>query len=537
MWHIAVTSALRRMMTPTALFALFLIFVACKTDTGWAAVSVNLPLQDEAYPLLEKLAGTHFTFRNAITLKPITRLAAAQFIAEAIRHRRDEWETIKSQEPFLDQTLQYLANRFKPELREIGAFYQPRKPRPFIWKPIEEATLDLIASYDPFIRYDPYGLSSQLPDMLSPDAALSNGEDIRLRLRAASWGTLWQHVAGYIEPAVVFRSNSDDGQSVDASLYKAYLKISYVNLDLTVGREILQWGPGFEDDILLSRYHTPLDLISLSTPLPFRLPGHLQSLGTWQVSVFAARLDTDFTPAPSLLSGLRATWQPASFVQFGYTSLVQDDGDDSDIAVQDLLSRLLWAESSNDDDHLQSQAAYDIVVSLPFFRRHRFINGIRLYWQYSPDEVKKNWRLFNGRNLIGGVIDGKRWDVRFEFTETRDQYAVWYTNTTYRSGTIFRPASLGEPIGMTVERYMGRAAYYLAPTTWFAADGRYERYGIELDNDVATMQRFGVEASHQLPAGKRRLQLWGRFEYTVLSPSFDATQHGFAVHLLARWRL
>jgi hypothetical protein len=90
---------------------------------------------------------------------------------------------------------------------------------------------------------------------------------------------------------------------------------------------------------------------------------------------------------------------------------------------------------------------------------------------------------------------------------------------------------------MTIERYVGRAAYYLTPTTWFAADGRYERYGIERETDVATRQRFGVEASYLLHPGKRHLQLWGRVEYTVLSPSSDADQHGFAIHLMARWRL
>jgi hypothetical protein len=90
---------------------------------------------------------------------------------------------------------------------------------------------------------------------------------------------------------------------------------------------------------------------------------------------------------------------------------------------------------------------------------------------------------------------------------------------------------------MSLESYVGRAAYYLTPTTWFAAEGRYERYDLELETDVATQRRFGVEASHQLPAGKRRLQLWGRFECTVLSPSSDAAQHGFAIHLVARWRL
>jgi hypothetical protein len=67
-----------------------------------AEVSVNLPLDDPAYPLLDKLVTSNLTFTNALTVKPITRLYAARLIAEAIERRRHELDTAQRQEPFLD---------------------------------------------------------------------------------------------------------------------------------------------------------------------------------------------------------------------------------------------------------------------------------------------------------------------------------------------------------------------------------------------------------------------------------------------------
>src|SRR5215510_2721328 len=84
-----------------------------------AEVSVNLSLDDPAYPLLDKLVTSNLTFTNALTIKPVTRLYAARLIAEAIEQRRQELDTGQRPEPFLDEILEYLTGRFKRELQEV----------------------------------------------------------------------------------------------------------------------------------------------------------------------------------------------------------------------------------------------------------------------------------------------------------------------------------------------------------------------------------------------------------------------------------
>ena len=83
MWIVVFLSWFRRPWLYACLLALW-------TTVGHAAVSINLPLDDPAYPLLEKLVSSNLTFRNALTMKPITRLYAARLIAEAIQQRRHE---------------------------------------------------------------------------------------------------------------------------------------------------------------------------------------------------------------------------------------------------------------------------------------------------------------------------------------------------------------------------------------------------------------------------------------------------------------
>jgi hypothetical protein len=144
--------------------------------------------------------------------------------------------------------------------------------------------------------------------------------------------------------------------------------------------------------------------------------------------------------------------------------------------------------------------------------------------------------VLGGGNILGGVLEGGRWDVRFEFVETRDAGSVWYTHPTYSSGFAFQQFVIGHPIGGAAQGFFGRATYYLTPTAWIAADGRHEQYGFETRPVLTTQQRFGLEASYQFPWQQRSLTLRGRFEYATLEEPGAASEHAVNVQLSTRWR-
>ena len=78
--------------------------------------------------------------------------------------------------------------------------------------------------------------------------------------------------------------------------------------------------------------------------------------------------------------------------------------------------------------------------------------------------------------------------------------------------------------------------YYLTPTAWIAADGRYEQYGFGTQPVLTTQQRFGLEASYQFPWQQRYLTLRGRLEYTTLEEPGVAGEHAVNFQLSTRWR-
>ena len=286
----------------------------------------------------------------------------------------------------------------------------------------------------------------------------------------------------------------------------------------------------------ISNNAPPLNFVKFTTPQPFRLPGPFHDLGAWQIAYFAARLEEHREFPHALLSGLRVTFQPAALIQFGYTNASQAFGSGGvSLSAGEYLEKIFVPTLDTTGRTVNGLVAYDVVVSVPFVRQLRFLEGLKLYWQRGQDNVRNIQGVLGGGNILGGVLEGGRWDVRFEFVETRDTGPVWYTHPTYSSGFAFQQFVLGHPIGGAAQGFFGRATYYLTPTAWIAADGRHEQYGYDTRPVLTTQQRFGLEASYQFPWQQRYLTLRGRFEYATLEEPGIASEHAVNFQLFTRW--
>jgi hypothetical protein len=206
------------------------------------------------------------------------------------------------------------------------------------------------------------------------------------------------------------------------------------------------------------------------------------------------------------------------------------------VSVREYLEKIFVPTLNTAGRTANGLVAYDVVLSVPFIRQLRFLQGLKLYWQRGQDNVRNIQGVLGGGNILGGVLEGGRWDVRFEFVETRDAGSVWYTHPTYSSGFAFQQFVLGHPIGGAAQGFFGRATYYLTPTAWIAADGRREQYGFEIRPALTTQQRFGLEGSYQFPWQQHYLTLMGRFEYATLEEPGSASEHTVNFQLSTRWR-
>ncbi len=106
--------------------------------------------------------------------------------------------------------------------------------------------------------------------------------------------------------------------------------------------------------------------------------------------------------------------------------------------------------------------------------------------------------------------------MRFEYAETRAGGEG--------GGLVLRRFFIGHPIGGAAQSYGGRIRYHFTPSHWIAADGRYERYGLQQTTGVTTQQRIGLEMSGQLKVWKQALRLGGRLEYARLGASSSGPQ-------------
>jgi len=354
-----------------------------------AEVSVNLPLDDPAYPLLDKLVTSNLTFTNALTVKPITRLYAARLIAEAIERRRHELDTAQRQEPFLDEILEYLTGHFKRELQEVGFLYRPRRAEAVFVAPVAEVKLDTVFAGNQFVLRDSSGLTPNLQGVFGLNEGFAYGDDFTLRLRSVSWMTLVNHFAAYLEPEVMVRSNPLVGDTFEAGLHKGYLKADFVNLELAFGRDTLFWGPASQGDLVISNNAPPFNLVKFTTPQPFRLPGPYHDLGEWQIAYFVARLEAQREFPHALLSGFRVTYQPATLVKFGYTNAFQAFGSGGvSLNPGEYLEKIFVPTLNTSGRTVNGLVAYDVVLSVPFIRALRFLQGLKLYWQRGQDNVR-----------------------------------------------------------------------------------------------------------------------------------------------------
>ncbi|MGE3540325.1 MAG: capsule assembly Wzi family protein [Candidatus Tectimicrobiota bacterium] len=517
------------------LVLLCLVSMGLSANRCHARMSVNLALDDPAYALLDKVVRSQLTLTNALTIKPITRLYAARLIAEALAQRQQEMETGRLRSPFLDEALDYLTERFKRELQQIGFLYAPRRLHAFYLAPLTDIKLDLVYAHNQFLHRDSQRLTPNLQGVFGLQEGFVPGQDVTLRLRSVSWATLSDYAALYLEPELIVRSDPLLGDTLSAGIHKGHIKGGYANVEVAFGRDTLWWGPAAQGDLALSNNAPPLDAIKVSTPESFRLPGPYSDLGAWQFTYFVARLEAERDFPHAVLSGIRVAFQPASALTFGYTNTFMAYGQGGvELRADEYLQKLFVPTFATTGQSANSLIAYDATLSVPLGGHVPFIEGLQVYWQRGHDNHQKVQGLLGGGNIIGGVVEGGRWDVRVEFTETRDLGLPWYTHSTYSSGYAFKRFILGHPLGGSAQGLYGRAQYYLSPTIWLAADGRREQYDGETQGSEITQQRYGFEASYQLPWGPRLVTLWGRFDYATLEES-PSTTRAFNLRLATRW--
>ncbi len=247
----------------------------------------------------------------------------------------------------------------------------------------------------------------------------------------------------FAHPRFALNVGGGTADAVDPTPLEAYLKVGWRVLELTLGRDHVQWGPGLHGGLALSDQARGLDLARLSTPIPIALG----PLGHFKATVLAAYLHDGVSSPHTMLTGYRVDLLPHRTITVGAQHLVMLGGAgrrDAN-AGQALLAFAgipFAGDGLIDTNHTW---AFDLAARLPAWR------DLRLYMQWFVEDFdraaarlldrKSAWLI--GIHLPRGTYDGG-WSFRAEFTRAG---ASAFRDAIYTSGWSLAGRPLGAASG------------------------------------------------------------------------------------------
>lgn len=274
-----------------ALFAVVVVVVIWVAGTGQAAVSVNVPIGDWSYSVVEKLAALGLIESDMRATRPYTRLEMARLTFKARNHfdslRAADNEAISGQRAQLILAiLGRLEKEFSADLVELSG----AGPSTCV-KPIKNVYLSYLYGNHDF--------------KLKNTKGEQFGDGSNVRVGVSSYGVFFSHLAYYLNPEYRYAKSQFSGDSQQVDLLEGYGKLEFFNIELEAGRDTLWWGPGMHGSLLLSDNAQPFNLIKLSNPDPVVLPWIFKYLGSIKFAAFWTELgDNGDVHQPELMGSV-----------------------------------------------------------------------------------------------------------------------------------------------------------------------------------------------------------------------------------------
>jgi hypothetical protein len=414
-------------------------------------VSVNIPIRHWAYDALEDLNRAGLIDGAGLSTKPISRMAAAILIQQAIENIQKEkiqFSVFNENEiSRCESALDRLIGEFRQELLRLGVTTVAEDDKP--------AKNLRFALGDPIYTDTVY---ANLKDITSE--LWENQRGYRLKdgfnhiIRAASWIELYDFLALEIEPAIRY---SDGSEESDIETF--YAKTAFQNIEIEAGRDTIWWGPGYHGSMLLSDNAYPLDLVKIGTAHPFGLPWKFASLGRWDIDFFVARLEKKRDYPNAKLAGLRVEYAPCSYLNIGLSRTAVFGGkgrphlDASD--YWDIFTAYGEKELSQDVNTNASdqKASVDFRLNIPWYEKpFGFCANLEFYGEWAGEDKFAPWENEAPGYLAGLLVSDmfKVQDLDFRVEYSRNN-STWYTHGIYTSGYNYKGNIIGHHMGGDAE--------------------------------------------------------------------------------------
>ena len=437
---------------------------ADRTDVplrNWSGFAIHW---NWTYDAIKKLVLAGLTDRAVLNTKPMTRLEMARIVAQAIAKITGDEGGQYADRQDLEDIIYRLLDEFQPELAGLGveaALQQGEPPGFFQIKPLDK--LQARTAYSK----ENYDLENNQGDSFE---AGFNG-----RLATFSRGQIGDFFSATLSPELRINEKG----SVNARVLEGFAKFTQYNVEAGGGRESLWWGPGFNGSMLLSTNGRPFDLIKAGAAEAFTLPWIFESLGPLKLTYFLGQLGSGGQFPHTKLTGLRLNFTPASFLELGFSRVVQFNGEGRpSVGFGDYLQILFGPGSDAVDSPLNNNTLLSADFSLRLANVSRYLplfRDVEIYGELGWDDTCCNGVLIP---LMPGGIIGLYSPNLFGSaqTELRVEYAatsrIQFNSAIYADGYAFE----GRPIA----HFIGTRGYdfYVRIGRWFGPD---VLVGIEFD--------------------------------------------------------
>jgi hypothetical protein len=354
------------------------------SSISFAGVDVNV-YDDVVYLYLDKLYAAGLLKAYMPNQKPLARNVIASLISEA---RKNAGVAAGSMDPVIRE----LEQEFADSLSGSG----------FQWSPLDSASVSFAATNQAESISPDNGLGATT-GRVQPLLSYNNGDRFE-KYASGYFSTVHKvkaspYFAAYLQPKFYVREGDSDNGGI--GLYRGYAKTGYKNFEVQIGRDDIKWGPG-ENGIFFSGNARSLDMVKVSTPEAFRLPGFLKYAGHFRGTAFVSWLGDSMHPTSATLSGYRFDYSPLKWMDIGFDHAVFMGGKGSlqPGLIQAIKCFIGFLGTSGYDP-----ATTNHLIGVDATFRIQRAMGVELYGKMLFEDTQKEraYMLKNDVSYLGGI--------------------------------------------------------------------------------------------------------------------------------------
>ena len=411
-----------------------MLLLGCFSAYAFAGTDVYI-YDETVYLYLDKLQSAGLLRTYMSDQRPLAREVIVNLITEA----KENIARQNGRDDGLDSVIHELEREFPSQSEEPGVAR-------FEFTPLDSASLSFTVTNQPESVTPPNDLGFTA-GRTQPLLSRSGGEHYE-KYANAYFSTVHKarvspYFAVYAQPKFYAKQGEDNG---GVGLYRGYARARFGDLDITAGRDDLRWGPG-ENSLLFNGNARAMDMIKVSTPEAFRLPGVFKHAGYFRGTAFVSWLRDDFHPTGTKLSGWRLDYSPFKWASIGFDHVVFMGGDglDSPSAKQAIKYFIgFLGQSGHDSTDTNHLIGPDFTVRVPQM-------GMEFYGKllFEDTQAERRYMFESDTAYLGGIyfpaVRGlERLSLRTEFHYT-GQYP--YTHWAYTDGFSLDNHYLGYDAG------------------------------------------------------------------------------------------